>query len=178
MRLFIGSFFDPALSGALAGVAGDVGTCGGAVRWVKPGLFHLTYMFLGEAAGPGPAVSAMDAALDGVGPFRISAEGLGAFPSMRSPKVLWVGISEGAERLKDIAARLEAKLPAAREGAFVPHVTLARVKGPLARADLARAEARVAGLHSVSELSSVDLVESALSPAGPVYRTVHTKRLI
>jgi 2'-5' RNA ligase len=178
VRLFIGSFFDATFAETLAGIAACAGASRGMARWVKPGNFHLTYMFLGETGSFEPAAKALDEALEGIRSFNISSDRFGAFPSLQLPRVLWMGIDEGAAALKEIAARLEARLPQYREGPFVPHVTLARVKGPPAQDFIARTAACAAGIHAVSVLRSVAVVESVLSPAGPVYRPVYTKKLI
>lgn len=178
MRLFIGSFFDPPFSEALAAVAAGAEGPGGTARWVKPRNFHLTYLFLGETGSFEPAARALDEALDGVRSFNISSGRFGAFPSLQRPRVLWLGLDEGAQALEEVAARLAARLPRFRGERFVPHVTLARLKGLPAPDFMARTAACAAGIHAVSALRSVVVVESVLSPAGPVYRPVYTKKLI
>jgi 2'-5' RNA ligase len=119
---------------AVAGASIDDRTFG-QPRWVRVDGLHLTLRFLGpthDERQPELA-AALAATARGVAPFRIVLSGGGAFPDMRRPRVLWIGIGEGAPRLQDLARRLETELaplgwpPEGRP--FAPHLTLARTDG-------------------------------------------------
>lgn len=147
-----------------------------AARWTRPAQFHITLKFLGEIpreALPGVA-EATGAAIQGLGPFTLSFEGIGAFPGWHRPRVLWAGVAAGREELSVLAARIEEAL--ARRGfpgearPFTPHVTLGRIPqwnelsaGP---AGPPGAAAFAAGPERVGR---VVIYESRLTPAGPVY---------
>ncbi|MDO8803664.1 MAG: RNA 2',3'-cyclic phosphodiesterase [Elusimicrobiota bacterium] len=155
----------------------------GAVKWVEPENFHITYAFLGDLGQSGAAAAAkgMEAGLDGVKAFRISSGGFGVFPSARRPSVLWVGIAEGAAGLREAAGKLAEGLAGAGliyENRFEPHVTIGRVKGPLPENFIRRAADFASAKKAVSALSSVDLMESVLTPDGPAYRQVYSKKLL
>ena len=66
------------------------------VRWVRPQGIHLTLKFLGEV--PAERIQAITQAVEractGVAPFTITAGGLGCFPNLRRPRVVWVGVDE------------------------------------------------------------------------------------
>ena len=184
MRLFVASSFEPGFAGALKEMADHARANSeqGSVKWVAPENFHITYAFLGDLgqSGAAAAVKGMEAGLVGVKAFRISAGGFGTFPSSGRPAVLWVGIAEGAAELRGAAEKLAAGLAAAGlscESRFEPHVTIGRVKGPLPENCLAQAAERASAKKAVSAVSSVELMESVLTPAGPVYRQVYSKRL-
>jgi RNA 2',3'-cyclic 3'-phosphodiesterase len=98
---------------------------------------HLTLHFLGHL--PRSDVEQLQPALTPVvgrhQGFRLTAEGVGAFPDIRRPRVLWAGIV-GADLPKLIA--LQADMADALrtagqtlEDRFHPHLTLARVPRPL-----------------------------------------------
>ena len=119
---------------AVAGASIDERTYG-QPRWVRVDGLHLTLRFLGATPDERqPALGeAIAAAAQGVAPFRVVLSGGGAFPDSRSPRVLWIGIGDGAPQLADLARRLDERLapmgwpPEGRP--FAPHLTLARTDG-------------------------------------------------
>jgi RNA 2',3'-cyclic 3'-phosphodiesterase len=145
-----------------------------APRWVKPDQAHLTLVFLGNVeAGLAPAV------IDAVGrdvdlaPFDMVLDGIGAFPPRGAPRVLWVGVTEGAEEMtrlqRELAARAAALGIAVEERPFHPHLTIARWRESRP-ADRDRAiGAATRGALARVHVSSATLYESKLSPAGPAY---------
>jgi 2'-5' RNA ligase len=124
---------------AVAGASIDERTYG-QPRWVRVDGLHLTLRFLGATPDERqPALGeAIAAAAQGVAPFRVVLSGGGAFPDPRWPRVLWIGIREGAPELAGLARRLDEQLvplgwpPEGRP--FAPHLTLARTDG-VPRAD-------------------------------------------
>jgi len=114
-------------------------------------------------------------------PFRVEFVGLGAFPSLRRPRVVWVGISDGVEELAKIFGQLEPELfgmgfrPESR--GFSPHVTLARA---LARVRSGRNRQRLVDevtahadeAYGGFEVQHIRLKKSVLTPRGPIYSTV------
>jgi RNA 2',3'-cyclic 3'-phosphodiesterase len=109
------------------------------VAWVPPANLHLTLQFLGsidENLIEGIVVGLKKIAARHA-PFEARARGLGAFPDLQHPKVLWVGVEgDGLARLqKDVeGAMLELGFPK-EERAFHPHVTVGRVKETAALPD-------------------------------------------
>jgi RNA 2',3'-cyclic 3'-phosphodiesterase len=107
----------------------------GQPRWVRIDGLHVTMRFLGATPDEKqPALaSALRAAAEGVDPFQIVLSGGGAFPNPTRPRVLWIGITEGADRVESLVGRLSVQLeplgwpPDARP--FTPHLTLARTDG-------------------------------------------------
>jgi RNA 2',3'-cyclic 3'-phosphodiesterase len=105
-------------------------------RWTRPEGRHLTLKFLGNVADE--RVGEMETALASVAPkhesFEASFEELGGFPNLRRPRVLWLGIGEGAEVMARLASDIESAfepLGFAPEGRpFSPHFTLARFPKP------------------------------------------------
>ncbi|MDD2804229.1 MAG: RNA 2',3'-cyclic phosphodiesterase [Elusimicrobiales bacterium] len=179
MRLFVASSFEPAFTAGLKAAAdyARIAAPKGAVKWVEPGNFHLTYAFLGDLGQEGAetAKSGIEAGLAGLKPFTLAMGGFGVFPSARRPQVLWVGIGEGAPLLRELAARLGAGLAAAGlnfENRFEPHITIGRVKDSLPESYLRRFADYVPARRTVSRVASVELMESVLTPEGPVYRQV------
>ena len=105
------------------------------IAWVPPEKLHYTLRFLGTVAPERVAriAEAARAVAQQTDPFPLMAEGVGAFPSARSPRVLWIGASSGVEPLVDLADRLDHALTPLGFGVadhpFRPHLTIARSKG-------------------------------------------------
>lgn len=147
------------------------------IGWVRSEHMHLTLVFMAKTAPErlqavreaGRIVCAKTSAIE------IGLKGLGAFPSFESPQVLWIGLSKGAEALKELSRNLRTELKGADisfdEKDFLPHLTLARNKGmqrPQAKA-FALPEGPAQDLGSWTS-SSIVLIESRLTPMGPQYR--------
>jgi len=141
---------------------------------------HLTLRFLGDV--PPDRVPFIAERLGDVArtatPFDLTVEGVGAFPSERNPRVVWVGVTVGREAVTALAERVRAALASegsvAEEGRFVPHVTLFRVRDPAGRrAARELLEGRVPGPAPRSfRVEAVLLKESRLRPGGADHRTV------
>lgn len=149
------------------------------MRWVAPDNLHLTLKFLGEIteAQVSRATEAAHEAAQSAAPFAITLEGLGAFPSPRRPRVVWVGVSGGADRLIALAGALDAamqrrKFP--REARpFEPHLTVARVRAAGPPPDITESLAGVGRpLIGTQRVEALVVMESVLGPSGPKYREV------
>lgn len=109
-----------------------------AISWVKPGNMHLTLRFLGavEDVQLESCARAAEAASLAHRPFELSLAGSGAFPSLHHPRVAWIGVEVGRGNLVGLAADLEQSLVyeglGKAENPFTAHLTVGRVKGPIA----------------------------------------------
>lgn len=187
MRLFIAVSVD-AVVGRLSEVVADLRSSNADCKWVSPENLHLTMQFLGET--PEDKVEAIAAAMReacaGRRRFELSFGSLGAFPSAGNPRVIWIGLGEGAQRLEELANALARGL--AGQGIVLPeegrefkaHLTIGRVRGPR---DLQRLRARMQawtpeklalGRVAVDKLS---LIQSRLTPKGPIYTAIKTAEL-
>ena len=101
-------------------------------KLVPPENWHFTLRFLGSTARDAreKMVTALRAA-SYPKRFEISFNGLGAFPSARRARILWLGADRGADKLGMLAtiaeqgARSAGFTPEAR--AFTAHLTLSRI---------------------------------------------------
>ncbi len=149
---------------------------GARIRWVQPQGMHLTLKFLGEIeAGRVEAIAAQMELLAGrYAPFAIRLQSLGAFPNLRRPRVLWVGV-----QAPPVLAALRADLERCLEGLgfvrerrpFHPHITLGRVRDSGGdRVDWAAALA-IGAQEPLGEqrVEALALFRSELRPTGAVY---------
>ncbi len=147
------------------------------VSWVAPENLHLTMKFLGDQTDNDLAIicRAVRQAVQEVPAFEFTCHGAGAFPNLRRPRTLWLGVREGAEQLKQLQQRIDEELashgfPKEHRG-FQPHLTLGRVRsGGAALTDLGelvgKAEQFEAGTTAIDE---VVVFGSYLQRGGPIY---------
>ena len=135
-RTFIGVAVDAAIRAAAKSMQQTLARSGAEVKWVEEENLHVTLLFLGEI-DDGDLVSACRAASKAAEkepPFNLRVGGVGAFPTPRRPKVLWGGITDGAEALLRLHAAIAEPLLALgayrqEERGYTPHLTLGRTKG-------------------------------------------------
>jgi 2'-5' RNA ligase len=153
--------------------------------WVAPKGLHVTLRFLGEQTdelAPG-LVEAVQAPYQ-FPPFSIRWHGLGAFPSPRRPRAIWMGVRAGARELgqleQEVARRFGSLHPGEDPGRaqpFHPHLTLARVKTESKAVDWPMVlEAAAVGDVS-SHVLYVSLYRSRGLPGGEGYEEIGRGRL-
>ncbi|MDJ0802791.1 MAG: RNA 2',3'-cyclic phosphodiesterase [Desulfobacterales bacterium] len=148
-----------------------------AVRWVEPANIHLTLKFLGEtdpAAGEG-IERAMQAAVAGQAPLEMALGGLGGFPRLSRPRVLWQAVAGEVDRLEVIQQALDVRLTRCgferEKRPFRAHLTIGRIRRPqrwrTADAAIAR---RMQDLPLVPfTVDTLIWYESRLCPGGAQY---------
>jgi 2'-5' RNA ligase len=152
------------------------------VRWTRLENLHLTLRFLGNQPKSvlERILSLLEQPLGEIEPFSVGLMGLGVFPSIRKPRVIWIGVS-APPALAHAALIIQKCCLEAGVGAdekpFSPHITLGRVGE---RADPARVREWLEGVMAeqaekdneaspAQVVKSVTMVKSVLTPAGPVY---------
>jgi 2'-5' RNA ligase len=114
----------------------DLQSQGVAAHWVKPSNVHLTLKFLGDTdpAQTDAIRHGMQMAVAGQAPLKLALGGLGGFPRLSRPRVLWQAVTGEIERLAVIQQQLETQLtpygfkPERRP--YRAHLTLARIRHP------------------------------------------------
>ncbi len=151
----------------------------GALRPSATAPEHITIRFLGDV--PADRVAdlkrAGTTAAAGLRPFSVELARIGAFPSGRSPRIVYVAATAGASELEELATRVTDAL--ARIGippdprSFVAHVTWRRVRSAQDR-DVARARLAEGTLQRpiTTVVRALLLKESELSSAGAAHRVV------
>jgi 2'-5' RNA ligase len=154
----------------------------GAVRWASPAQFHLTLRFLGEvdSARVPELIFVLEPVAREIPPLALRAAGLGGFPDLKRPRVLWVGLDETSGRLAKLWNSVQSvTLPYTqenREEHFAAHITIGRVKVSGARESAYLREmapgmaARPFGHWTASQM---ELMRSKLGPQGAVHECLH-----
>ena len=148
------------------------------IGWVRPESLHLTVKFLGEIDEEQLASiqQAVENGIKGFSPFSLQIEGVGGFPNMNQPRVLWAGVSGQIADLQRLVLQVEeALIPLgfpAESKAFRGHLTLARIKQGSRDVGRALAQLKTLDLHTVFGILPVHqlcLFRSELKPTGAVY---------
>jgi 2'-5' RNA ligase len=151
----------------------------GPLQWVRTEGVHLTLKFLGNvSAGRLAEISQpLAQAAAGSGPLHLCARGLGAFPNLERPRVIWLAVEGDLKPLALLHQEIETSLVPLgfppEDRPFRPHLTLARVKktGILKGLTPTLNDYRSyeAGRFTANNLS---LIKSDLKPQGAVYTTL------
>jgi 2'-5' RNA ligase len=178
-RLFFALDTPGAVKNAVADLSHQLQRSGADVRWEPPGRFHCTVRFLGETDEnliPELASAAARIA-GGLAAPEVEYAGLGAFPSLREPRVIWVGLNEPGGSLLRLRQELDEAIgrlgcPPDTKG-FHPHLTLGRVRGKRGMDDLITAMESATFGSAPATLRELLLIKSELRPTGSVYATLH-----
>ncbi|MFX1248247.1 MAG: RNA 2',3'-cyclic phosphodiesterase [Promethearchaeota archaeon] len=146
---------------------------------VKSSQLHLTLKFLGEVQES--RVESIKEAIQTIKipPFEITLRGIGCFPNLNYIRVVWIGIKEGSDNLRQLAQMIEEKLnqigfPREKRG-FSPHLTLARVK-KLSNTDKRKLTEIIQNSSELSigiqTIEKFILKKSTLTPKGPIYENL------
>lgn len=184
IRSFLAIKLPPTIAKGIERVQYDLKQSHGDVRWVEPSRIHLTLKFFGNI-DEGACDEIMDAvgrAASEVKSFSLAVKGLGAFPSVRNPRVIWLGVEDGGGVLKPLQGAVEERLQEIgyprEEREFKPHLTLGRVRSGKGKTGL---------LNRMEDLFHTDLGEfrvgrlvlfkSDLRPTGPIHTELRALKL-
>lgn len=147
---------------------------GADIRLVKTQNIHITIRFLGNITQRILEKVTETMQKTTFSPFNIQVKGLGTFPNLRNSRIIWAGITEGADQLKNIFLQLEPRLRALGFSpdlkGFNPHLTIARVRSgrnKLQLADFIRKN--VNHEFGTTKATCLLLKKSVLTPRGPIY---------
>jgi 2'-5' RNA ligase len=190
LRLFISAHLPPDLLAAITDLQARLKRQldGLPLAWTRPEGIHLTLKFLGETnpARVDDIVAGLRAAVSSHPPLTVTVAGLGCFPNLRQPNVIWVGVEDPDQTLRRLAASVDAAT--ARQGweqetrAFSGHLTLARVKRGAGNEERRTIGEQVGRLPLPDPLGllpipSLHLMRSELKPGGAVYTQLAVARL-
>ena len=179
MRAFLALTLPDEIRRSLTALQRELSHAGADVKWVETPNLHVTLKFLGEISDEQrQSVEQLlrEVARDETA-FALGLDRVGAFPSLSSPRVVWVGLGEGTARAGRLAERLEQGCRGLgmqqEERPFAAHVTLGRVRSPRGTHEL------VVALKAASwnppgpwTVEVVTLYQSALSSHGPNYNVL------
>lgn len=185
IRTFIAIDLDKDLRQRVAALQQNFMRLGAELKWVEAQNIHVTLLFLGEVEDR--ELPALCKAVAQVAaqqpPFTMSVEGVGCFPNVRRPRVVWAGIGEGKQELVQLHDALETPLLELgcyrrEERDYTPHLTLGRVAGDGAGAELTKGLTKYAGWKGgETPVGEILVMSSELKPSGPVYAVLSRAKL-
>ncbi len=135
IRSFIAIQLPDSVKSTLADLQGKISNLGITASFPNPETFHLTLKFLGNIFPDDldAVEKCLKKSVQGVLPHTLFTSGIGAFPSVKHPRIIWSGIRGETDRLEALAAGLDSVLfkdmgIKKEEKRFTPHLTLARMK--------------------------------------------------
>ena len=184
IRSFLAIELPPTIATGIERVQHDLKQPHADVKWVEPSRIHLTLKFFGnidEGACEG-IMEAVGRAASKVKSFSLTVKGLGAFPSVRNPRVIWMGVEDGGGVLRSLQGAIEERLGEIgypREArSFRPHLTLGRVRSGRGKPELRKSMENLfqaeLGEFRVERLV---LFKSDLRPTGPIYTELRALKL-
>ncbi len=156
----------------------------GHISWVKTGNIHLTLRFLGNI-NTAQSIQIQEI-ISGIclknEKIKIKLGSLGVFPNFNKPRVLWVAINEGAEKISFINSYLEKDLQKINfpneEKPFHPHLTLARIKHLESIANIEQIIQEAAPQEISSYIEKIVLFKSTLTTRGAIYAKIFEEELL
>jgi 2'-5' RNA ligase len=157
------------------------------IKWVDPEAIHLTLKFLGNISSKRVTeiTKAIGEAAQGISSFHLEISKLGAFPNLKQPRVLWVGIGGELDELLSLQRNVDSVLGplgfAKEERSFTPHLTLARVRersSPAERKSFGELVMTAnCEINYYLDIKDVSLMRSQLTPGGAIYTRLSIVKL-
>jgi 2'-5' RNA ligase len=143
----------------------------GRAKLVEKENMHITLKFLGEIEERDVERIREIVEICKVEKFKISLKGVGFFPNERYIRVVWIGV-ENYEPIVKMAKCIDSHLSKfgfKREKDYIPHLTVARVKGKISINNLDKFLSMEFGEVEIRE---VKIKKSTLTPQGPIYEDI------
>ena len=176
VRSFIAVNLNPEIKEYLTYLQASLSVPETKIKWVKKDNLHLTMKFLGDISSE--QTEKLKIILKEItsrySPFIIKlSSNIGIFPTYRMPRIIWIGIKEGANQLQELYNYIETMLY--KEGfpgenkEFSSHITIGRVKFIKNKDNFIQILKRIEISNLSQEVKSIELMGSKLTPNGPIY---------
>ena len=176
VRSFIAVNLNPEIRKYLSSFQASLNVPETKIKWVEKNNLHLTMKFLGYISLEQAELikSELKEIANRCSPLIIKlSSNIGIFPTYKMPRIIWVGIKEGVNRLEELYNSIETMLykkgfPRENKD-FSGHITIGRVKFIRDKTNFVQILKRIEVNNFTQEVSSIDLMESKLTPNGPIY---------
>ncbi|MBC8549561.1 MAG: RNA 2',3'-cyclic phosphodiesterase [Candidatus Brocadiales bacterium] len=176
IRVFIAIEINSEIKDKLSEYLSKLKRTGADVKWVSTENIHLTLKFIGyiEKEALINLNEIINDAVSGIEPFSISIGNIGAFPSLNKPRVVFASVQERGNNLLRIYEKLDkgvGQLGIKKESKkYVGHITLGRVKSQKNISKLKNTlNAGLECFFGREKVTSLSLMQSKLTPTGPLY---------
>jgi len=175
MRLFIALEIPQEVKKEITAIQKKLKTKHISCRWIKPEITHLTLVFLGETTPNkiGEIEKILKEASAKISPINLWLAKIDCFPSPTKAKIIHLSPKGELSKLNTLVLKIQKSLKKQKinfdRRPFVPHLTLGRFKKPQ---NLARLLPKIKPLHQEFFANQLNLVQSILTPQGPIYKTL------
>lgn len=160
-----------------------VKSVGEGIKWEEKEKFHITLKFLGDVNEE--AINSihhvLSESLSGFGNFAITYKGIGCFPDLKHPRVIWIGCEDQSGKLFTLQKLVEEKMSELgfekENKDYHPHITLGRVKNPKNLTGLIKKIESINFEARTGEVEEVLIMKSDLKPTGSVYTVLRKIKL-
>jgi 2'-5' RNA ligase len=184
LRSFLAIELPKAILHKIEEVQEDLKSSHADVRWASPEKIHLTLKFFGNIGESRiePIVKSIEGPIRTTSPFSLTIRGMGAFPHLKNPRVIWVGLVDGNGMLAPFQRQLEIQFEKigfqAEDRPFHPHLTLGRMKSSRGKEELVwRIEKHGEEEFGDFQVERMLLFKSDLRPTGPIYTPLKEMKL-
>ncbi len=147
------------------------------MKFVEIHNIHFTWRFFGNLSVDAIEKIRLELSTINFAPFEILIQGVGVFPRIQKPRVVWVGVAENSEMMEQLKSKTDSLLSnigyKKERRKFTPHATIARVKFVRDR------QRFVDNLESTRDVrvgtmrvDNIRIKKSTLTPTGPIYETL------
>ena len=178
MRTFIAIPCPVNLTKKITRVQNHIGGMGG-IKLVDPRNIHLTLKFFGDVDEKRSTELAKKLeCIEEIEPFKMSLKGVGVFPSLDYIRVIWMGVDEGEKNIIDLYKKILDALDLKEDKKFHPHLTIGRVKFLDDKEKLLKfLNENREKVFDRFDVRQIELMESKLTPKGPVYSVLKEFKL-
>ncbi len=187
MRAFIAIDLPKEIKDYLSLLEAKLKQSGADVKWVAPVNIHLTLKFLGEIdeQKTNKITQILEEISFRTPQYHLKLGDIGAFPNIKSPRIIWIGLAAGDNETKEIATNLEEKIEKIgipkEDKPFASHITIGRIKSNLNREKLTQALTALTTENDKAIYqflaTKLTLFKSTLTPQGPIYEAVKESSL-
>jgi RNA 2',3'-cyclic 3'-phosphodiesterase len=167
------------LRASAASVIENLQSVSSGVKWERPEKLHITVKFLGSVDTDllRKIAETLKPRLEQMDQFNITYAGLGAFPTIHNPRILWIG-ADGGRNIVELFSAVEQvcssfNIPS-EDRTFHAHVTIGRVKNSRALNRLTAMVKSVTFEPIVARCSELCVMKSELHPSGSQYTVVQS----
>lgn len=185
VRAFIAINLDSKIREYLSSLKNNLKIGNSKIKWVEENNLHITLKFLGYILPQ--QLELIDLTLKKITnqypPFSIKlSSDIGIFPPYKIPRIIWVGIREGSRELTELYNSIEENLHKngfpKENKRFSGHITIGRIKYIKDKDSLINSLKQIRIECFSQKVESVELMESELTPKGPVYHVLHKYLLL
>lgn len=154
-------------------------------KCVKSENIHLTLKFFGNT-NPDQRLKIKEALIPicrETHPFKMTISGFGAFPNQKRPRVIWLGIKDGAKEARALSEQIEKTLAERgfnrEDREFKCHLTISRPKTLYAGIKMLEELKKIFKSEVIGEfmIKSIELMKSELAPEGAKYDVIESFQL-